>query len=120
MTTFKIGDCVRRETDKPDKETLIIRHYAKDQVLAISESGKRVVWASQDELELVESNHDIKQAIREVLLSDEFLAAFARAWTKTPILHNSEINLTPIDPTAEGFVSFYPTEASESLKSKIF
>lgn len=37
----------------------------------------------------------IKQAIREVLLSDEFLKAFAAAWLKTPILHASELNLGP-------------------------
>ena len=36
---------------------------------------------------------DIKQAIREVLLSEEFLKAFADAWLKTPILHQSELNL---------------------------
>ena len=35
----------------------------------------------------------IKQAIREVLLSEEFLKAFAAAWVKTPILHESELNL---------------------------
>ena len=28
---------------------------------------------------------DIKQAIREVLLSDEFMAKFAAAWMKTPL-----------------------------------
>lgn len=28
---------------------------------------------------------DMKQAIREVLLSDEFMTAFAAAWMKTPI-----------------------------------
>lgn len=28
---------------------------------------------------------DIKQAIREVLLSDEFMTAFAAAWMKTPL-----------------------------------
>jgi len=37
----------------------------------------------------------IKQAIREVLLSKEFLAEFAAAWVKTPILHVDEMNLVP-------------------------
>lgn len=41
----------------------------------------------------------IKQAIREVLLSDEFLKAFAAAWVKTPILHESELNLIVADET---------------------
>jgi hypothetical protein len=35
----------------------------------------------------------IKQAIREVLLSEEFLAAFAKAWQKTPLIHAEELNL---------------------------
>jgi len=41
----------------------------------------------------------IKQAIREVLLSEEFLKAFAAAWVKTPILHESELNLIVADET---------------------
>jgi len=36
----------------------------------------------------------IKQAIREVLLSEEFLKAFAAAWMKTPLLHVDELNLS--------------------------
>jgi hypothetical protein len=35
----------------------------------------------------------IKQAIREVLLSDEFLKAFAAAWQKTPIIEIKDLNL---------------------------
>jgi hypothetical protein len=38
---------------------------------------------------------EIKQAIREVLLSDEFLKAFAAAWQKTPLIHNEELNTRP-------------------------
>ena len=41
----------------------------------------------------------IKQAIREVLLSEEFLKAFAAAWVKTPILQESELNLIVADET---------------------
>lgn len=37
----------------------------------------------------------IKQAISEVLLSDEFLAAFAAAWQKTPLVYPEEINTRP-------------------------
>lgn len=44
---------------------------------------------------------ELKQAIREVLLSDEFLKAFAAAWQKTPVLHVDEMNLT-IDPIENG------------------
>lgn len=35
----------------------------------------------------------LKQAIREVLLSKEFLEAFAAAWQKTPIVKYDELNL---------------------------
>ena len=45
----------------------------------------------------------IKQAIREVLLSDEFLKAFAAAWQKTPLVYNSELNLIACKYTGEGF-----------------
>jgi len=38
---------------------------------------------------------EIKQAIREVLLSDEFLTAFAAAWQKTPLIYNEELNTRP-------------------------
>ena len=43
----------------------------------------------------------IKQAIREVLLSEEFLKAFAAAWLKTPILHASELNFVTSYPQGE-------------------
>ena len=39
----------------------------------------------------------IKQAIREVLLSEEFLAAFAAAWQNTPLIHADEMNLVAGD-----------------------
>ena len=45
----------------------------------------------------------IKQAIREVLLSEEFLTEFAAAWQKTPIIHNSELNLIACEYTGESF-----------------
>jgi hypothetical protein len=96
MTKFKIGDCVRRKGDGPDKEKLIIRHFAKGDFLAISENGNRVAWLKERDIELIEpAINDLKQAIREVLLSDELLAAFARAWMKTPVLHESDMNLEP-------------------------
>jgi hypothetical protein len=96
MTTFKIGDCVRRKGDGPDKEKLIVRHFAKGDFLAISENGKRVAWLKERELELIEpAINELKQAIREVLLSEDFLAAFAMAWMKTPVIELREMNLEP-------------------------
>ena len=35
----------------------------------------------------------IKQAIREVLLSEEFMKAFVAAWLKTPMIDKSELDL---------------------------
>jgi hypothetical protein len=40
---------------------------------------------------------DIKQAIREVLLSDEFMKAFAAAWMKTPL--PMAMDCEPKEPT---------------------
>lgn len=40
---------------------------------------------------------EIKQAVREVLLSEEFLKAFAAAWQKTPILHESDFKFFSCD-----------------------
>ena len=60
---------------------------------------------SQELLEAIESMQGIesmlKQAIREVLLSEEFLKAFAAAWLKTPILHASELNFGTSYPQGE-------------------
>ena len=65
----------------------------------------------------------IKQAIREVLLSEEFLTAFAAAWQKTPIIHNSELNLVEgrftgknwIDIAMDGYKS--PTIVTSTMEN---
>ena len=51
-------------------------------------------WAHASDLRS-SAGADIKQAIREVLLSDEFLKAFAAAWQKTPLVHADEMSLGP-------------------------
>jgi hypothetical protein len=46
------------------------------------------MWVSPYSCELVHRHDpqaDLIQAIREVLLSDEFMKAFAAAWMKTPL-----------------------------------
>jgi len=97
---FKINDRVRLKHDNKESASLTVRSEVGGQrFLCISDCGQRMVWVTTHELELVESNFDLKQAIREVLLSDEFLRAFAAAWLKTPILHESELNLTVADET---------------------
>ena len=90
MTDFKIGDVVRLKTDGPDKLKLIVRDRdATDgQILCRSECSQRIIWASPLSCELVhrpDPQADLKQAIREVLLGDEFMAKFAAAWMKTPL-----------------------------------
>ena len=92
MTDFKIGDVVRIETDKADSLRLVIRGVDTTNrirsYLCVSECGQRIRWAVFDEMQLVHRPNpqaDIIQAIRKVLLSDEFLKAFAAAWMKTPL-----------------------------------
>ena len=95
MTDFKIGDIVRLKTDTDKMLTLVIRGIGSEaarsvdaDALCISQCGMRFLWASFEELELVscpDPQADIKQAIRKVLLSDEFMKAFAAAWMRTPL-----------------------------------
>ena len=101
---FNIGDRVRLKHDNKENPALTVRSEAGGQrFLCISDCGQRMVWATTHELELVESNFDIKQAIREVLLSEEFLAAFAAAWQKTPLVHVDEMKLT-IEPITKSAI----------------
>ena len=91
MTEFKIGDVVRIETDKADSLRLVIRgiNYSTSHAfLCVSECGKRIRWSAIEEMELVhrpDPQADLKQVIREVLLGDEFMKAFAAAFMKTPL-----------------------------------
>ena len=88
MADFKVGDLVRLKTDEPEGLPLIVRSMETRFALCVSECGKRISWADPGALELVnrpDPQADIKQAVREVLLGDEFMKAFAAAWMKTPI-----------------------------------
>ena len=96
---FNIGDRVRFKHDASEITVLVVRAtLGHAGLLCVSECGRRVAWAQPDEVDLDHrpgptAKDEIKQAIREVLLSEEFLAAFAAAWLKTPILHESGLNL---------------------------
>jgi len=98
---FQIGDRVRFKHDASEITVLVVRAtLGHAGLLCVSECGKRVAWAQPGGVGLEHrpgptAKDEIKQAIREVLLSEEFLAAFAAAWIKTPILHESELNLGP-------------------------
>ena len=102
---FRIGDRVRFKHDASEIAVLVVRAtLGHAGLLCVSECGRRVAWAQPDEVDLDHrpgptTNNEIQQAIREVLLSEEFLAAFAAAWLKTPILHESELNLIVADET---------------------
>ena len=93
---FKIGDKVRFQNDPPNQHWSIVNIYpsiSKVQILSDCGNISKVV----DPLLLVRFDpvSEIKQAIREVLLSDEFLTAFAAAWQKTPLIYNEELNTRP-------------------------
>lgn len=88
MTDFKIGDVVRLKDDSPARVDLIVRglftkvlHESDREAFCVSDCGQRILWARFDQLELVnrpDPQADLKQAIREVLLSDEFIEAFTK------------------------------------------
>jgi len=83
MTKFEIGDVVRLKTDSPKRLKLIVRSIDSDRLECTSECERRRVISHGDDFELVERpdpQADMKQAIREVLLSDEFMTAFAAAF----------------------------------------
>ncbi len=93
---FNIGDKVRIEGDHPDSHWVVMMIYYdmnKVGILHSTKHGTMQRLVDPLDLKLVDPKDDIKQAIREVLLSEEFLTAFAAAWVKTPILHESELNL---------------------------
>ena len=82
MTEFKIGDKVWVE--------LQVVEASGDMIQVVSDPNQQpyqtavLGWAHASDLRS-SAGPDLKQAIREVLLSDEFLKAFAAAWMKTPI-----------------------------------
>ena len=88
MTEFEIGDVVRLKSDDESDLDVVVRGNTRGILLCVSECGNRVVRSWADKVVLVhrpDPHADIKQAIREVLLSDDFMKAFAAAWMKTPL-----------------------------------
>lgn len=96
---FRIGDRVRFKHDASEIAVLVVRaNLGQAGLLCVSECGKRIAWAQPEEVDLDHrpgptANNEIQQAIREVLLSDEFLKAFSRAYMETPFIPAYEINL---------------------------
>ena len=88
MADFRVGDVVRLKKDEPERLNLVLVKFDGQGAFGVSECGRRRTWAAFGDCELVnrpDQQADMKQAIREVLLSDEFMAKFAAAWMKTPI-----------------------------------
>lgn len=99
---FNVGDRVRLEHDHPDSIWVVMMVYedtGRIGILHSTKDGSQMLWVNPSRLTLIDRYADLKQAIREVLLSKEFLEAFAAAWQKTPILHESELNLIVADET---------------------
>lgn len=97
---FKGGDRVRLKDGGSDKTWIVYSVFLEmNEVLILgfkeNETCHRLV--NPAEIVSVDQNADIKQAIREVLLSEEFLKAFAAAWQKTPLVHVDEMKLA-IEP----------------------
>jgi hypothetical protein len=88
MKKFEIGDVVRLKTDSPKRLKLIVRSIDSDRLECTSECERRRVVSHGDDFELVERpdpQADMKQAIREVLLSDEFMTTFAAAFLSATV-----------------------------------
>ena len=99
MTDFKIGDSVRIIDDAGTPEVLVVRKNDNGIILCVSECGSRACWEADYSLELVnrpDPQADLKQAIRDVLLSGEFMKAFAAAFMVAPFPFE-----IPCDPKIE-------------------
>lgn len=95
---FNIGDKVRLEHDHPDSIWVVVMVYedtGRIGILHSTKDGSQMLWVNPSRLTLVDRHADLKQAIREVLLSEEFLAAFAKAWMNTPVIYNEQLNTRP-------------------------
>lgn len=95
---FKGGDRVRLKDGGSDKTWIVYSVFLEmNEVLILgfkeNETCHRLV--NPAEIVLVDQNADLKQAIREVLLSEEFLKAFSKAYMETPCIPNYTINLPP-------------------------
>ena len=102
MTGFKIGDVVRLKKDEPERLNLVLVKFDGQGAFGVSECGRRRTWAAFEDCELVnrpDPQADLKQAIREVLLGDEFMEKFAAAFIKTPWLMGGFAFCEPKEPT---------------------
>ena len=126
MTDFKIGDVVRFKEDKEGDINVIVKAI-DGYLLCVSTCGERWVRATSLGVELVNRHDpqaDIKQAIREVLLSDEFMAAFAAAFRSEAVSQytfSDEVRSLehPIPGVNQPMKSSEPTQAQQLAERTI-
>ena len=97
MADFKIGDVVRLKKDEPERLNLVLVKFDGQGAFGVSECGRRRTWAAFEDCELVhrpDPQADLKQAIREVLLSDEFMKAFTKKAFSTKL--SAGLNYKPV------------------------
>jgi len=95
---FNIGDKVRLKDDHPDSQWVVMMIYHdlnKVGILHSNDFGTQMQVVDPLRLTRIDPLDELKQAIREVLLSEEFLTAFSKAYMETPCIPNYEINLPP-------------------------
>ena len=85
MTDFKIGDVVRIVGGSSRKWKIDSFADGKARIVFRKKLEYGTQLIALKDIVLADPQADLKQAIREVLLSDEFMAKFAAAWMKTPI-----------------------------------
>lgn len=85
---FNIGDKVRLKDDHPDSQWVVMMIYHdlnKVGILHSNDFGTQMQVVDPLRLTRIDPLDEIKQAIREVLLSEEFLSAFAKAFVNAPM-----------------------------------
>jgi hypothetical protein len=93
---FKEGDRVVWEK-KPDENWTVVHQLDSESIYIVrhERGGFVSIRVPISEIKPFNQYNMVKQAVRVVLLSDEFLTAFAAAWQKTPLIHNEELNTRP-------------------------
>jgi hypothetical protein len=115
MTTFKIGDLVKLKNTKGPTWRIIGDGDSSQFDFRIYSKGSGGRWVYAEEIESVDQLGNLKQAIREVLLSDEFMKAFVEAFLASPI----PLSLKSIYHAEDDLVVWNPAKASEAFKSDI-
>ena len=95
MSGFKIGDKVRLKDDHPDSHWVVIGFEKNNRVVICFSQDDSMITSivGSSRITLIDPLEPYKQAVREVLLSKEFLQAFAEEWGKIQWIEHGEISL---------------------------